>query len=160
MGTMDGVLRRKHVEMGFYRQLGAADGRTGIGRIFAMLADDELRHGSALQAFEAGGAVMLDGSSTLAAAKVILRRLSFQDTPLAHCSYDLERFQLAMNSEADCARTFNSLAARAVEPSERDFFLRLAADEEIHFTLLENMHELVSAAAVAKRPETEVPDAV
>jgi rubrerythrin len=160
MGTIEGVLRRKDAEMGFYRQLGAADGNTGIGDIFAMLAEDELRHRSAIQALEEGEPVVLESSPTLDAAKAILRRLSVLDAPLAGFSFDLERLHLAMALEADCARAFALLAAHADEDSQRRLFSRLAEDEEIHFTLIENMHELVSAAAGALPPENEVKDAV
>jgi hypothetical protein len=146
MKTMDGVLRRKDAGRGFYQKLGADDGSNGIARIFALLADDELRHGSAIRAYEEGGAVTLGNSSILDSARYILRRLSLDDAALANFTHDLERFHVAMDFEADCARAFVSLAAHANKPTEREFFLRIAEDEQTHFTLLENVRELVHAA--------------
>lgn len=65
-----------------------------------------------------------------------------------------------MDFEADCARAFVSLAAHANKPTEREFFLQIAEDEQTHFTLLENVRELVHAAvAESAGSETGVLDA-
>jgi len=117
---------------GYYLRCGAEAGIPGLRRIFEMLSDDEVRHAAALHALHAlqGGArVELAHSPTLDGAKSILRRLAVRESALS---------------------TFNGLcgqlAREAAHGWEKELFLTIAAEDEMHFTLLEYMCDLLKPA--------------
>lgn len=144
MDSRDMVLRKEGDGMGYYERCGAEAGISGLASIFRMLSQDELRHADALRALQSGARVELPPSSTLDGAKAILRRLSVQDPPPSRCNVGLGSYLRAMQFEAVSARACGELAREAPSGWEKELFLRIAAEDEMHFTLLEQMHELLA----------------
>jgi hypothetical protein len=141
MESRDVVLRKAGEGKGYYARCGAEAGIPGLSRIFAMLSEDELRHADALRAQQSGARVELAHSTTLDGARSILHRLAVQGA--AQFNGDLASFHRAMDFEAASVRLHGQLAREAQHAWERELFLKIAAEDEMHFTLLEHMRELL-----------------
>lgn len=141
MDSRDMALRKEGDARGYYERCGAEAGIAGFTSIFRMFTEDETRHADALRALQDGARVELPASATLDGAKRILRRLAVQESALPFTG-DLGCYKSAMQFEAVSARACGKLAEEA-SGWERELFLRIAAEDEIHFTLLEEMHELL-----------------
>ena len=159
MNPIDVVLRKEGDGKGYYERCGAEAGVPGLSRIFDMFSKDEVRHVDALRALEKGARVELAQSPTLDGAKCILRRLSVQDAALSTFHGNLGSYGCAMDFEAASARACGKLAQQALNGWERDLFLKIAADDEMHFTLLEHMRELLESVSLAGAGEAGVSDA-
>ena len=147
MKPRDLALRKEDDGMGYYRRCGAAAGIPELSRIFDLLSQDEARHADALHALGSGARVTLPPSPTLEGARPILRRLSLAEAPLSHFAGDLRAYLVAMDFESNSAGVCERLAAEALCEWEREMLLTIAAEDEIHFTLLEHVCELLEPAA-------------
>lgn len=159
MTSREVVLRKEGDGKGHYERCGAEAGIPGLSRIFAMLSEDEGRHADALRALQTAGRVDLAHSATLEGARHILRGLSKEEASLSNFNGDLHSFISAMDFEAASARLCGQLAREASHGWERELFLKIAAEDEIHFTLLEQMRELLEPLMASGGSKTGVPDA-
>ena len=141
MDSRDMVLRKEGGGQGYYERLSAEAGSASVACIFRMLGEDELRHADALRALRDNARIKLRHSQTLDGAKKILRRLSVEE--LARHGGDLGSYRSAMRFEALSARACSELAREARHPWERELFQAMAEEDEMHFTLLEEMRELL-----------------
>jgi len=146
MDSCEVVLRKSGEGKGYYERCGAEAGIPGLSRIFAMLSEDEQRHADALRARESGAVVELDHSTTLVGARCILRHLSVRQMPLAQFNGNLASYVCAMDFEAASARLYGQLAQTAEEHWEKELFRRIAAEDEMHFTLIEQIRELFESS--------------
>lgn len=139
MESRDVVLRKTGEGRGYYEGCQTAVGLPGVAGIFALLSEDERRHAEALK----GIPVDLDQSRTLDGARFILRNLAVQLSGLEQLDDELVCVSRAMDFEAASVRLYGQLAREATQHWEKELYLRIAADDEMHFTLLEQMRELL-----------------
>jgi hypothetical protein len=137
------VLLRKEREKENYQRCSNEVGLPGLSRIFALLVQDEARHLEALHWLQEGKRIDLAPSTTLENAKSILRRLSMEEGELSKFRGDLRSFTSAMDFEAGSARVCAKLANETAEGWKKELLSRIAAEDEMHFTLLEEIHELL-----------------
>ncbi|UFS69626.1 ferritin [Geomonas sp. RF6] len=140
MSAMEGALRRKEEVKRYYQNATAGLPETS-GQLFAMLAEDEERHRLAISDLEQGAQATLHPSATLEKARFILRRLSFVDAASGDHE-ELEVFYRAMDMEAASAERYARLAEES-SGWQKELFRGIAAEEEMHFTLLENLREIL-----------------
>lgn len=140
------LFRKEGDGKGYYERCGAEAGVAALSQIFAMFSEDEGRHAEALHALQSGARVDLAQSNTVDGARCLLRYLSVQDAALAQFNGDLAAFGCAMDFEAASVRFYGRLAREAVPGLEKELFLKIAAEDEVHFTLLEHMRELLEPA--------------
>jgi rubrerythrin len=143
MEMRKGALGKERDGKGYYLRCGAEAGVPELSRIFEMFSEDETRHADALHALQTGGEVKFSHSRTLEGAKPILRRLAIVEKTLSCFNGDLRVFGSAMDFEAANVRHFAKLAAETEDAGQRDLYLKIAAEDEIHFTLLEYMYDLL-----------------
>lgn len=148
--TFSDVVLRKEGDGKGYERFCAEAGIADLSQIFAMLSEDEKRHVDALRALQSGGRVDLVRSSTLDGARHILRRLSVEETALCGFNGDLHRYIAAMDFEAATARACGELAREASHSWERELFQKIAEEDEIHFTLLEQLRELLEGVTMTR----------
>ncbi|HJV64766.1 MAG TPA: ferritin [Geomonas sp.] len=149
----DVVLRKEGDWKGQYERFGEEAGIADLCHIFAMLSEDERRHIDALRALQTGGRVDFTRSTILDGARQILRRLSAEEKALHGFRGDLHSYIAAMDFEAATARACGALAREATHGWERELFQMIAEEDEIHFTLLEQMRELLETVARARGGE-------
>lgn len=141
MDSSDVLLRKEGDGRGYYQRCGAEAGIPELSRLFDMMTQDEVRHADALRALRNEARVDLPKSNTLEGALPILRRLSIET--LGAFSGDLATYRKVMDYEATNVRICGELARQASHRWERELFQKIAADEEIHFTILEQVRELL-----------------
>jgi hypothetical protein len=149
MESREVVLRKAGDGNGYYERCGAEAGVPGLSQIFAMLSEDEQRHAEALRAQQNGARVELAQSTMLDGARFILRNLSLRCGALSQFNGNLATYLRAMDFEAASVRLYGQLAQEAEHLWERELFRKIAAEDEMHFTLLEHMRELLEPAAGA-----------
>jgi rubrerythrin len=147
MDSRNVLVRKEEDGRGYFERCGAEAGIPELSRIFAMMSEDEVRHADALRALQREARVDLSHSTTLEGAKPILRRLFAEQAAVSGFSGDLGAYGAAMDFEATNARLCAELARQASHHWERELFLTIAAEDEIHFTLLEEMRELLEPAS-------------
>jgi rubrerythrin len=145
MNFRDVALSKEGDGLGHYQKCRSEAGVQGLSSIFEMFSADELRHAEALRALQNGAMVELPRSATLDGAKSILRRLSVQQAELSQFNGDLRCYLSAMNFESSTARACGQLARESDRGWEKELLLNIAAEDEMHFTLLEQMCELLEA---------------
>jgi len=143
MESRDVVLRKTGEGVAYYEGCQTAVGLPGVAGIFALLSEDEQRHAQALKAQREGVPVDLAQSRTLDGARFILRNLAVQLCGLEQLDDELVCVSRAMDFEAASVRLYGQLAREAQHHWEKELYLKIAADDEIHFTLLEQMRELL-----------------
>ena len=146
MDTKDVLLRKEGDGKLYYQRCGAEAGIPGLSRIFDMLSRDEVRHADSLRALQKGVRVELPQSETLEGARRILRALSVRESALDDFNGDLRAYLFAMDFESTSAGMCGQLAREAHPGWERELFLNIAAEDEMHFTLIEHMRELLEPA--------------
>lgn len=144
MNAEEVLLRKEGDGKLHYQKCGADAGIPGLGLIFAMFSEDEQRHADALRALQNGIEVELAQSATLDGARRILRTLSVQDAPRSTFRGDLRCYLSAMDFESTSADSCCRLAREASRGWERELLLKIAAEDEMHFTLIEHMRELLA----------------
>jgi hypothetical protein len=140
------VLLRKEREKLNYQRCSTEAVLPELSRIFALLVQDETRHLDALRGLQEGKPCDLAPSATLENAKSILRRLSMEELELSRFRGDLRTFTAAMDFEAGSARVCGKLADER-EGWQRELLSKIAAEDEMHFTLLEEICELLEPYA-------------
>lgn len=144
MDVLDVVLRKEGDGNTYYRRCGSDAGIAGVSRIFEMLSEDEMRHTDALRALTDGVRVEFPPSPTLESARRILRTLSVEQDDLYGFSGDPRCLLSSMDFEATTAGACCELARQANSGWERELLLKIAAEDEIHFTVIEHMRELLT----------------
>jgi rubrerythrin len=153
MNSKNVALGKEGACKGYYERCGAEAGIPGLSRIFDMFSEDELRHAEALRSLQQGAQVDMPQSRTLDGARRILRRLSVEEPLLSKFHGDLESYGCAMDFEAASVRFYGQLAREASHGWKKEILLKIAAEDEMHFTLLEYICELLAPAALT--PEGE-----
>lgn len=144
MNTEDLLLRKPGAGKLHYQTCGAQAGIAGLSRICDMLSEDELRHADALRALQNGVRVELAQSPTLDGARRILRTLCLRQNALSNFHGDLGGYLSAMDFESKGVGICGQLAREAAHDWEREPLLKIAAQDEMHCTLIEQMRELLA----------------
>lgn len=130
----------------FYKQLSEKSESPGLKTIFLQLADDERKHYEAIEALKRGvGDWPMQDSVFLTQADDFFRNL-VQEKPSFLGTDDLpEAYRYAMSVEADSTRLYRKAAESVKAPEARKVLLKIAAEEEKHFNLVENLYNFVNA---------------
>jgi len=147
MDVHDVVLRKEDDGKRYYGACGLRAADVGLKRLFEMLSRDEAVHAEALRALHNGVRVELPYSPTLDGARNILRALSLRQKLFAEIDDgELDSYLSAMAFEAATASLCCELAREAAHGWQRELYLKIAAEDEIHFTVIEHLRELLAAA--------------
>ncbi len=130
----------------FYKQLGEKSESPGLKTIFRQLAGDERKHGEAIEALKRGvGDWPMEDSAFLTQADELFKKL-VQEKPSFLGTDDLsEAYRYAMSVEADSTRLYRKAAESEKKPGVKKVLLKIAAEEEKHFNLVENLYNFVNA---------------
>ncbi|MCM0083727.1 ferritin [Geomonas sp. Red32] len=141
MTPKDVVLSKEGDGKGRYERFSALSPNPEVSRIFTMISEDEARHAEALRALEAAGKVDLPNSRTLDGARPLLH--SLRSGKRQRFRYEKEEYLAALDFEAASARHLWELAREATHVWERELLIKMAEEDEVHFTLLEQIGELL-----------------
>ncbi len=146
MNVFDFAMKLETDAEAFYRKLARESRIAGIGKIFNDLADDEQRHFRIFKSLkEETPPEKMTASSVLDTAKSIFARLLKEKEELPALTDDLEGYRYAMQLEAEGVRLYRDAAKREKSEAVRELLLRIAAEEEKHFNIVENIYTFVNA---------------
>lgn len=136
----------------YYRELGQNCGNVELDGVFGLLADEEARHYDLLKEMRAKSDLKEVPSTLLSDVKTIFQQIRAKGE--FSCSLDqAEMYEKAQTVEEKTKAHYLDRAERAASAAEKALFERLAGEEQKHWTLLDNIIELVS------RPEQWIEDA-
>jgi len=129
----------------FYRDLAGNCRVEGIRTIFNMLASEEVRHYNtiALLKKQAGNSP-LTKTKVLENAKNIFIRMKEEKADMRFDSSELDSYRKAAAIEEMSRKFYLDKAADAGQENGKQIFLRLAAEEEKHLRIMENIVEFVA----------------
>jgi rubrerythrin len=146
MNVFDFAMRLETDAEAFYRKLAQESPIAGIGKIFTDLAEDEKRHFQIFKSLkEETPQERMTESTVLDTAKSIFARLLQEKDELPALTDDLEGYRYALQIEAEGARMYRDAARREKNDAVKELLLRIAAEEEKHFNIVENIYSFVNA---------------
>lgn len=136
----------------FYRELGDNCGNAELKGVFDLLAAEEVKHYNVLQAMRDGGTVQEAQSTLVQDAKSVFDQIRAKGD--FSCGLDqVALYKQAQGVEQKAKSHYQDRADQSQDAAAKDLFLRLAAQEDKHYWMLDNIIELVS------RPEQWLEDA-
>ncbi len=130
----------------YYRELMATCGTVGLQRIFAMLADDEVRHYHAIEQMRGRiGAVQLGKTVILENVKNIFVEMK-EEKPDLYIDSTAETiaYRKACDIEEDSRKFYLENAEKVEDGPAKMLFLKLAGEEEKHLRIMRAITEFVS----------------
>lgn len=131
----------------FYEQLAAEADDAGLRTIFLRLAADEQKHFEIFQALkgEVQKTTMEDSTILEDARNVFADLLENRGEFLSTLTVDLQGYRQAMKIEADSVRFYEDAARRETREEVKSLLLRIAAEEQKHFAVMENVYHFCNA---------------
>lgn len=146
MNVFDFAMKMELDGKTYYERVAAESAIPGLRTVFTRLAADEQKHYDIFQALQrqTEGAPTMEDSSVLEFARNVFEDLlsrgeapSFQG--------DLEGYRYAMKMEADSVTLYEDAARREKNEEVKALLLRIAAEEQKHFAILENIYDFANA---------------
>ncbi len=144
MGVFDFAMKMEQDGKAFYEKMAQKCGNPGLRTIFTRLAADEQKHYEIFQALQTETPRMED-TTVLQEAQNIFGELLAGKVSVPPLEDDLEGYLYAMKLEADSVDLYEEAAKKESNPAVREILMRIAAEEQKHFNILENIYNFVNA---------------
>ncbi|MBN1816088.1 MAG: ferritin family protein [Sedimentisphaerales bacterium] len=131
----------------FYRELAKKSINTGIRQILTLLAEEEVRHFQVLSQMEHGSPELPD-TTVLNDVKNVFAQMQTDGNTLDLQTDQVDLYRQAQDLEKKSQDFYTEKAQEVETPAQKRLLEKIAAEEERHYFLLDNIIELVS------RPET------
>ena len=129
---------------GWYENLSATADFIGLKNIFTMLAADEQKHYDTITAMiDRGTTEEMSDSFSLETAKSVFIGLEDKAARAKMMKKDLDGYRLAMKIEVESVRLYEDAAAKEQHDSTRALLLKIAGEEKMHYTIMENICDFV-----------------
>jgi rubrerythrin len=128
----------------FYREIADKADSTGIKRILAMLADEEVRHYKAIEKMRQGRSAQMAETHILDQAKNVFVQMKEEGGEFSPELGQIELYKKAQEIEKRSRQFYEEKAAEAGRDDQKQLFERLAVEETKHYFLLENLIDFVS----------------
>lgn len=130
----------------YYRELAEQSKTEGITRIFAMLADEEVKHYRVVEKLSRHrDAPEMAETEILDNVKNVFANMSETGQPLhVDTTRETQDYRKARDIEEQSVVFYQDKAVQADNELHRQIFLRLAEEEKKHLRIMENLVEFVS----------------
>lgn len=146
MNLFEFALKMEKDGQGYYEKLADQTDLPGLKKIFTRLAEDEQKHYAIFQRLQAGKtAPDLQQSSSLDEVENIFASLPLPEVASKNLAETLKAYQYAMKVEADSVALYEKSAAEEDNPETKELLLRIAAEEQRHFKIMESVFHFVNA---------------
>jgi len=146
MNALEFAMQMEEDGRAYYEKLATETTLPGLETIFRNLAADEQKHYEIFKRLLAGSGAEMDDSTALTGAQNV-----FQELPitlnLAGLEQSIAAYRYAMQLEAKSFRLYEDAAAKEENPTARGLLLKIAAEEQQHFNILENICMFLEAPA-------------
>lgn len=137
----------------YYRDLAQRSEHVGLKNILTMLADEEAKHYRTVERMKAGTPSEASNVPLLRNAKKVFEKMRAAAEKFDFHTGEADLYRKAAKIEEESKRFYEEKAREATDPAQKKIFEKLAAEEEKHLLLMENLRTFVS------RPETYLEDA-
>lgn len=132
--------------MAHYQRLASESNLPGLKTIFTRLAEDEEKHYETFKAMKEGSELPeLEEGSSLVTARSLFANLPKLEKPLHADHNSLEAYKHAMQVEAESQKFYENAAKEESDPQIRATLLKIAAEEQRHFEIMENVYQFINA---------------
>ena len=146
MNLFEFALKMEKEGQAYYEKLADQTDLPGLKTIFSRLAEDEQNHYAIFQRLQAGQtAPDLQQSSTLDQVENIFADLPLPEVASKNLAETLEAYRYDMKVEADSVALYKKGAVEEDNPKTKELLLRIAAEEQRHFDIMENVFHFANA---------------
>lgn len=147
MNVFDFAMKMEIDGKAYYEGLAARTEVPGLRRIFTLLAQDEQKHFETFRDMKSGMSPLMVDSATLDTAKTIFTEMQadedFARRSITANDVELDAYKHAMKIEDDSVRLYTDAARKEQDPERRALLLRIVAEEEAHYNIVENIYDFV-----------------
>jgi rubrerythrin len=152
MNIYDFAMQMEQDGESFYREMAVQTSDVGVQSILNALADDEVKHYNVIRQMKSKSAApTMDDTAVLAAAQNVFAQMKGQTIDTTGMQVDV--YRQAQELERQSRTFYQEKAAEVTQDSHKALLLRMAAEENQHFFLLDHMIEFIN------RPQTWIEDA-
>lgn len=145
MNIFDFAMKMELDGKAYYQKLAAETADSGLQTIFTSLAADEQKHYDVVLALKTGTNLQMADSPVLDRAKNVFAALLADKDIVNSLKKSLDGYQHARKLEADSVRLYEDMAKQESNPETVQLLLRIAAEEQKHFNILDNLYEYILA---------------
>jgi len=127
----------------YYRQLAQQTSNEGMRRIFAMLADEEVKHYEAVKTIETEEPELAE-TTIIADVKNIFQQIKDSGEEFDFGMEHLELYRNAQEIEQKSRDFYLEYANQIPQEDRKQLFFKLAEEEKKHYFLLDNIIEFVA----------------
>ncbi len=145
MNVFDFAMKMELDGKDYYKKLAEKTSVTGLKNLFLQLAEDEQKHYETFEALKTKSTPGMQDTASLEKAKNVFETLRTDKPNVAELKGDLDGYQHAMKLEADSYRFYEEAAAKENDAKVKTLLLKIAAEEQKHFNILQNVFDFVNA---------------
>ena len=144
--------KEKHSEQ-FYRDLAERTGHTGLRSILTMLADEEVKHYRTVEQMKTETPHEVTDTPVLENAREVFEKMRGSAQKLDFHISEVDLYRKACDIEEASRKFYLECAKEAQDPAQKEIFRKLAAEEDKHYVIVDNIRSFVA------RPETYLENA-
>jgi len=146
MNVFDFAMKMEEDGKAYYEKLARETELEGLRTIFVRLAKDEQKHYETFQALKGETqSTSMEETTILDEAKNVFEGLVAKKEALGPVKGDLDGYRYAMKLEADSFRLYEDAAKKEGNHDVQVLLLKIAAEEQKHFNILQNIFEFINA---------------
>lgn len=134
----------------YYRELATKSGSEGLKKIFTMLADEEVKHFRLIEKMRKKSPLpeAVDSKVLTTAKNVFLQmrdgKLDFSQGHFVDTTEETNAYRKALDIEEQSKQFYLEKAAESTDQQTRVILEKIAAEEQKHYHIMENIVEFVS----------------
>lgn len=137
------AIEREHLSEDCYRRLAGKTNNAGLQNIFLMLADEEKKHAQIVQDMQQNVSLSMSESSVLSDAQKVFEKMNIATDHFDVSIDEPELYKKAGQIEVESEQYYRQKAEETEIPEHKELFLKLAAEENKHYRLLESIGTFV-----------------
>lgn len=146
MNVLDFAIKMEVEGKALYEELARGAALPGLKNIFLQLAADEEKHREVVSALKTGAPPSgMEDTPVMAQAKTVFADLLAHRESFGPVKNGLDAYRRAMKLEADSFRLYEDAAREEIAPAVKALLLRVAGEEQKHFTILRNVYDFANA---------------
>lgn len=143
MDIFEFAIEREKLSEDYYRQLAEKTGSEGLHNIFIMLAEEEKKHAQVVRDMQKQPMTTVTETSVLDDARKVFEKMKVATEKFDVSIGEPELYKKACQIETESEKYYREKAEESQNPQHKDIFLKLAAEENKHYRLLESIGTFV-----------------
>lgn len=153
MDIFEFAMEKEKYSERFYRDLASRMSHTGLKNILTMLADEEAKHYRTVERMKTESPQEVTDTPVLENAREVFEKMRGSAEKLDFHISEADLYRKACDIEEASRKFYLEKAQEARDPAHKQIFRKLAAEENKHYIIVDNIRSFVS------RPETYLENA-